>query len=365
MSGRAPGCDGQSVSGPLSDFGDCPTAAKPQTLLTGTMLGTTLKTSGSFGFIRQDNGGDDLFVMPAACAAFGGMLPPMGTPVSYEVVEDEKTGRPRADRVIPGGASTLVEKRQGTAPCSSPTTLGGGCCSHEASSRWGDDASWCSGGSWDGEGSFSDGGACASGGGDNSYGYGPCGSCGGSGFRIAGCAGYANAGTAGPSGAIASFGSSDAGYSNAKAAGSLAFHGNGSASYGNAAAMAFPSNGCAAGMLPGAMLNGRLGLMKPDQLFLGKGGCRGHPYGSFGGAPGRLGPNAKGCPPLTGTIDKVNGNFGFIKQDIGDCDMFVMPAACADFGARIPPVGTRVSYRIVTDGRTGRPRAEEVRPLPV
>lgn len=65
----------------------------------------------------------------------------------------------------------------------------------------------------------------------------------------------------------------------------------------------------------------------------------------------------------TGAICKVSGNFGFIKCDeAGAADMFVIPQACTAFGREVPPIGTRVKFSVVTDAKTGRPRAENVMP---
>merc|ERR1719327_430525 len=64
--------------------------------------GTMLSHSGTFGFIKQDIGkfnNKDMFVMPTACIAFGGMLPAVGTRVVYKV--DLTQSRPQAEDVRP------------------------------------------------------------------------------------------------------------------------------------------------------------------------------------------------------------------------------------------------------------------------
>lgn len=62
-----------------------------------------------------------------------------------------------------------------------------------------------------------------------------------------------------------------------------------------------------------------------------------------------------------GTI-KQSGKFGFILQDDGEPDMFVLPLQCEHFGSVVPPIGTRVAFTVDQDAKTGRLRAFQIMP---
>lgn len=259
----------------------------------GEQTGTVVKINGTFGFIHQDSGEADMFVMPASCMAFGGQLPPVGSRVRYTVVADEKTGRPRADGVEPTGEQA-----------------------EEASAAWAPEAGHL--GPRAQQPYFPAGGGPAPrparpgaarppgpGGGPQSF------------FRLQ--AGHpAPAALAGP-------------YQPAPSRPHYAAGGAGGFAAGGP--QHWPPH---SGAWPSSPGHGRP---------MHRGGC----WQQRGGR-------------LTGTVLKISGNFGFIQQDSGEADMFVMPAACSAFASEIPPVGTRVNYVIVIDGKTGRPRADAVEP---
>ena len=70
-----------------------------------------------------------------------------------------------------------------------------------------------------------------------------------------------------------------------------------------------------------------------------------------------------GLPSRNGVIKIImeNTKIGFIKTDTDD-DIFVMPSACVGFANIIPPVGTRVTFNISPDAKTGRDKAILVGP---
>jgi len=53
------------------------------------------------GFIQQDDGEEDILLLPSQCSGFGGQLPPVGVRVSYSKGVDPQKGRPLAEDVHP------------------------------------------------------------------------------------------------------------------------------------------------------------------------------------------------------------------------------------------------------------------------
>jgi len=197
--------------------------------MAGELAGIMLtRRQDTFGFIKQDNGGEDMFVLPGACVAFGGWLPPAGTRVLFVPEPDPQNGRMRASQVRPESG----ELPPGMPPPFDPHAT-------------------------------------------------------------------AQAAAAGP-GSVANLG------------------GLGASAAPQTQPHQFPCQ--KAELLPGER---------------------------------------------TGTILARNGEgakFGFIKQDTGDEDMFVLPLACSSFGGILPPVGTRVIYSLELDPKSQRMRALNVRP---
>lgn len=60
-----------------------------------------------------------------------------------------------------------------------------------------------------------------------------------------------------------------------------------------------------------------------------------------------------------GAFYKDTGKHGIIKQDDGN-EIYVLPNACKSWNKAFPPVGTRVTFDIATDEKTGKTRAANV-----
>lgn len=283
------------------------------------LAGTITKSDARFGYLAQDNGDVDLFVLPGDCAAFGGTIPAAGTRVLYVVGVDPQKGRPKADAVQPevGGLPPGVwhvdpsgkGKGKGPPRPSHAPVAHGEVMLTGTISR-----------------------------GEGPYGYlqqdsgepdlfvlpGDCEGCGGvipaRGTRV-----------------VYSIGR-DAQKNKPKAV-QVSPEPHGAASscgYGKAS-----SKGKGKG---NGFMNGRSSESYPNQAH----------YAS------RAAPATAGL--ASGVITKSAGKFGYLKQDSGEQDLFVLPADCAAFGGSIPPEGTQVLYTVGVDPQKGKPKAEQIQP---
>lgn len=265
--------------------------ASPQGVEEVWATGSMAREKGSFGFIQQDSG-EEMFVMPLNCPGFGGMFPPMGARVMFKVVQDLKTGRPRAEDVQPENiAESLEAELQATAWMESQS---GGRAT----------------GTFDREkGNF--GFIKQDSGEDDMF------------VMPVQCEGFG--GVFPPRGTPVSYqivGDPKTGRPRAEQV-----H----------PAMSVEEAAFSQAAPPDLSVS-------PALAYLMGGGSA-------------LGPGEH-----AGTMDRVKGGFGFIKQDSGEDDMFVMPVQCTGFGSTFPPIGIRVVYSVSTDPKTGKPRAEDVRP---
>lgn len=378
---------------------------KPATNGVSLRAGTMNRGRGRFGFIRQDIGGEDMFVMPASCSAFGGCLPPAGTRVVYSVVPDEKTGLPRAEEVrpeVPTVASPLVQCAGGgfavhslqntTLPALPALAAPAQAVPHAAA-------------------------------GDRRYGsferdrgnYGFIRQDSGEDDMF--CMPAAFGGAFPPAGTRVMYEvvtDPKTGRPRAEMVRTLAPERTAwrsrapsqdvGASLGKHEPQRigprFPRSHSANGVYSGTMDRGKsnYGFIKQDSsdedMFVLPLQCK-----AFGDCLPPLGtrvvytvapdpktgrPSAQNVLPeahaeiehtstpdstsgrpvqrLSGAMDRDKGSFGFIKQDSSEEDMFVLPTSCVVFGGRFPATGTRVTYRVMQDSKTGRPRAEEVEP---
>lgn len=104
-----------------------PPAPQVYTRSDGKLTGYFKQDNTHFGFVMGDNG-NEFFCLPMSCRAFGLRFPPVGTRVAFDVTPDLKTGRQRADDVVPldpygtesRGSSSYGASRSGGSDRSSP-----------------------------------------------------------------------------------------------------------------------------------------------------------------------------------------------------------------------------------------------------
>ncbi|CAJ1419671.1 unnamed protein product [Effrenium voratum] len=337
-------------------------------------MSTVTSLKESFGFIAPDSSPEEMFFMPKSCRGFGHMLPPIGTRVSYEVVQDEKTGRPRAENIYPeaggdGAAGALLGT--GTTGTISATGAKFGFImqDHDSSKMFILPMS-CT--------AF---GGCIPPVGTRVF------------YDVVedGKTGRPRAENVQPmdsSGLVMALGAPAL----AKGGPSHPKTPRPSSARSVPAMAALPWSGAKGGQAPPSawefeeercgvicQQGDKFGFILQDsgeKMFVMPAACASFgsvipPEGTrvtfkvvMDGKTGR--PRAEDVQDegRSGVISQTGEKYGFILQDSGE-SMFVMPAACASFGSVIPPEGTRVTFRVVPDGKTGRPRAEDVQPEPV
>lgn len=264
----------------------------------GPYSGSFDREMGKFGFIKQDSGEDDMFVLPGACKAFNEVWPPKGTRVTYDCVPDPKSGKLKAENMQPEGGFF-----------SQPTVEAISCTHSGAFDRERGNYGFIKQDNGE-EDMFVLPGACKS-----------------FGERFP------------PKGTR------------------LVYNTELDAKSGKWKASDVQLEG---GML-GGMSSGAMALVQSALGASGKGGFSGGGGGyqqPVAAPPRQQVPGQI----YTGKFDRERGSFGFIKQDNGLEDMFVLPSCCEAFGGFFPPIGTRVQFSVYFDTRNGKPRAENVSP---
>jgi cold shock CspA family protein len=291
------------------------------------LAGSMLTHNGRFGFIRQDSGEDDMFVMPQQCDGFGGRFPLEGTRVVYNVVIDEKTGKLRAGSVRP---------EHGVAPMMSGRHHPG--AGHSPMQQFPPQQHYAR---------------------SSDYGMSP------RPLVVPQHSGRPQAGmnsvqfgTVVNTKAKFGFVRPDTGEAD------IFLMPNQCVGFGNV----LPPEGTRIMYTLG--LDAQKGKPSAEGVYPEGAGFMRHegfpshgpqsdprfvpPFMTHGGMAGGM--------IRAGTMLKTNGKFGFIQQDSGEEDMFVMPAQCPGFSGSLPPIGARVTFGVGVDGKTGRPRAEDVEP---
>jgi len=316
---------------------------------------------GKFGFIEQDEGGDEMFVIPGSCTSFGNAIPPVGTEVEYEVVVDQKTGRPRAENVRPPEGAEPAQGAPGHEVLRPRPPAG-------------------LAGSAGGAGTFiSDQGKFGfieqDSGGDNMFVMPK--SCEGGVLPLIGTrVNYdivIDAKTGRPRADNVTAEEPDPFDPNTVHHGTMAAKRKETDNFGfieqdsGGDKMFCLPRSCAAwdNEIPPAgtrvqyrlVLDSKTGRPRAEDVqplddevmaeetAAERVAAAGHlPYGWDAGV----------------VSDITNPKFAFITPDTGGSNMFLLPRSCVGFDGVIPPLHTRVIYRVVVDSKTGRPRAEEV-----
>mmetsp|Transcript_77571 Transcript_77571/g.222145 ORF Transcript_77571/g.222145 Transcript_77571/m.222145 type:complete len:678 (-) Transcript_77571:125-2158(-) len=294
---RADGVEPEGGGMMITPTWDAAASASALALAMGAEVSGTMKAvCGNYGFITQDTG-SDVFVLPQCCPGYNGVLPEVGTRLKYTLTTDSKTGKVRADNVAPEDEGSTSQLTQYLATASTASALGFGEAAGTMSRN---------------EGNFGfihkEGGSEV--------------------FVLPGsCVGFG--------GALPEIGS--------YVKFSVVID---EASGQEKAENVFPMANAAQ-----AALQAALPQMQQQDLM------------RFVSAVATA--QQPSTPWLSskrnGTFERDNGKFGFIMQDDG-AEMFVMPCACKSWNKAFPPVGTRVTYDVVSDDRTGRPRAGNVEP---
>eukprot|EP00931_Biecheleriopsis_adriatica_P090698 TRINITY_DN64637_c0_g1_i1.p1 TRINITY_DN64637_c0_g1~~TRINITY_DN64637_c0_g1_i1.p1 ORF type:complete len:562 (-),score=90.49 TRINITY_DN64637_c0_g1_i1:35-1720(-) len=285
-----------------------PTAdLRTPTKLSGTISGNVVNSSSKFGFIQQDSGEGDLFVMPAECTGFGGCLPPGGTRVTYVLGVDPQKGRPRAEEV----EAEIVQQPRPSFVRPRPSVA-----QPRPSIVQPQVTSWSS--SWQPARSVSS----------------------------------QRAGTMMKDNGKFGFIQQDSGEED------LFVMPNQCAEFGGA----LPPIGCR--VVYEVAADPKTGRPRAENVVpeMVAATFRQPSFPSAVRSKGGVTRQVQRRPAGTMLHMKENGSFGFIQQDSGEPDLFVMPNQCEAFGNALPPVGSRVEYEVTADPKTGRPRAEDVQP---
>lgn len=251
-----------------------------------THSGTLINRSDKFGFIKPDSSEEQMFILPQSCTLWGGSLPPVGTRLCYEVVIDAKTGKPRADN---------VQLEPFRVPASQARQDNGFSAGSAASSKH-------------------------------------------SGTLI-------------------------------KDQGKFGFI---KPDFGEEEMFCLPQGKSlpplGTRLVYDVILDPKTGKPRADFWQIEESGraaaSQARPPG-FAQQDNSFSAKAATLPRATGhggTMSRGGDKFGFIKPDLGAEEMFVLPQFCLGFGGVLPPIGARVRYEIVLDSKTGKPRADNVQP---